>query len=170
MPRVRKPAKTRRSRGFEPTALFVEDNLRTAAERRGFAVVRVLTHWPEVVGEEIGRISQPVSVAFDNRSLLATLTVSTPGACASELQMHVPRIVERVNSQYGYRAIADVKIVHSPTAGLREDARQVAQEFPVSREYRAKAMAAVRGVADEALRRELQELGERVYAKTASNG
>ncbi len=169
MPRIRKTSGMRRSRGFEPTALFVRDNLRTEAERRGFALVRVLACWPEVVGKEIGSISKPVKVTFDNRSGLATLTLSTPGARSTELQMQVPRVIERVNSQYGYRAIVDVKIVHAPAAGFRESAMHFEQDVPVAPEHRAAATAAVGGVENEALRLELLELGERIYANTTSS-
>ena len=36
-----------KTRGFEPTWALLGDRVRKAGESRGFAVSRVLTHWPE---------------------------------------------------------------------------------------------------------------------------
>ncbi len=45
----------RRMRGFERTSGLLQDRIRKAGETRGFAVARLLTHWAEIVGEEIAR-------------------------------------------------------------------------------------------------------------------
>ena len=39
-----RPAR-RRMRGFEAAALLVAPDIRRGAEKRGFAVARLLTHW-----------------------------------------------------------------------------------------------------------------------------
>ena len=54
--------KGRRMRGFEAASGLLKDRIRSAGESRGFAVTRLLTHWPEVVGEDLARVTRPVKV------------------------------------------------------------------------------------------------------------
>ena len=52
------PSATRRVRGFEATSGLLKDQIRKVGESRGFAVARLLTHWPEIAGEEMARMQQ----------------------------------------------------------------------------------------------------------------
>lgn len=106
-------------RGFEAAASLVSARLRTGAESRGFAVARLLTHWPEIVGAETAACTRPVRVAH-GRSFGATLTILTDGAHAPLVQMQLPRIRDRVNAVYGFNAIARVAITQTAATGFAE--------------------------------------------------
>lgn len=125
--RRRKPAAAedapprRRMRGFEPAATLIAPQLRRSAESRGFAVARLLTDWPEIVGAQTAAHTRPVKVSHSRtQGLGATLTLLTDGAHAPLVQMELPRIRDRVNAVYGFNAIARVTITQTAAQGFAE--------------------------------------------------
>ena len=50
--------------GFKKASVLLKKNIQKASESRGFAQSRVLTHWSEIVGEEIASISVPTKVSY----------------------------------------------------------------------------------------------------------
>ena len=128
-PRARKRAADpdapprRRMRGFEPAAALVAPDLRRAAEKRGFAVARLLTDWPEIVGPETAAHTRPVKVTH-GKGMGATLTVLTDGAHAPLVQMQLPRLRERVNAVYGFNAISRIVITQTAAQGFAEGQAQ----------------------------------------------
>ncbi len=160
----------RHSRGFEPAAGLLKNRIRSAGEARGFAVARLLTHWAEVVGDEVAAMALPVRIGYGREGLGATLTLLTTGASAPLLQMQLPRIRERVNACYGYNAISKVVVTQTAPTGFAEG--QVAfspapkpAPTPADPAIRAKASAVSEGVRDETLRAALEALGERVLSR-----
>lgn len=134
-PRARKSAKgpdappRRRMRGFEPAAALVAPDLRRAAEKRGFAVARLLTDWPEIVGPETAAHTRPVKVTH-GKGMGATLTVLTDGAHAPLVQMQLPRLRERVNAVYGFNAIARITVTQTAAQGFAEGQAQFRPALP----------------------------------------
>lgn len=161
---------TRRHRGFEPASGLLRDKIRQAGEARGFAVSRLLTHWAEVVGQDIARVARPVKVGYGREGLGATLTLLTTGAAAPILQMHLPKIRERVNACYGYNAISRVTITQTAPTGFAEG--QV-EFMPAPKTARAEprpeavlaAKEAAKGVDDDGLRAALEALGQKVLCR-----
>lgn len=159
----------RRGRGFMAAAALVQAPVRAAGEARGFAVARLLTHWAEVVGEEIAAMALPVKVGYGREGFGATLTLLTTGASAPVLQMQLPQIRERVNACYGYNAIARVLITQTAPSGFAEG-RPAFDGAPPARPALRPADPAVaeaaralsEGVGDADLRAALEALGEKV--------
>jgi len=54
----------------------------------------VLTEWPELVGEQIARVTQPESVGPDGQLRVRVATA----AWAAELQLMTPQILARLNT------------------------------------------------------------------------
>ncbi|WP_425466102.1 DUF721 domain-containing protein [Ostreiculturibacter nitratireducens] len=161
---------TRRQRGFEPASGLLRERIRKAGEARGFAVSRLLTHWTEVVGEEIARVARPVKIGYGREGLGATLTLLTTGAAAPILQMHLPKIRERVNACYGYNAIARVKITQTAPSGFAEgQAEFMAAPKPASAPPRPEVVRAAHTVArdvhDDGLRAALEALAQNVLSR-----
>lgn len=113
----------RRMRGFEAAATLVAPELRKTAEKRGFAVARLLTDWPEIVGPETAAHTRPVKVSH-GRDFGATLTLLTDGAHAPLVQMQLPRLRERVNAVYGFNAIARIVLTQTAAQGFAEGQAQ----------------------------------------------
>jgi len=128
-PRARKRAASpdappkRRMRGFEPAASLVAPEVRKTAESRGFAVTRLLTDWPEIVGPETAAHTRPVKVSH-GKGFGATLTLLTDGAHAPLVQMQLPRLRDRVNAVYGFNAIARIVVTQTAAQGFAEGQAQ----------------------------------------------
>jgi len=158
----------RRTRGFERVSSLLRREFRIAGEKRGFAVVRLLTHWAEIVGDDIARIARPEKVSYPKARLGATLTLLAPGPQAPILAMKLESIRERVNAVYGYSAISDILISQTTPADFERCA-------PAGEPYREpdpkpdastrdRAREAVADVSDDGLRRALELFGESVLA------
>lgn len=159
---------TRRQKGFEPAARLVGERVRKAGESRGFAVSRLLTHWAEVVGPEIAALARPVKMNYGRGGLGATLTLLATGPNAPLVQMHLPRIREKVNACYGYNAVSRVTVTQTAAQGFAEPAApfghaQHPAELPA--EVRAAATRAAEGVTDAGLRGALEALAQNVLSR-----
>ncbi|WCR00617.1 DUF721 domain-containing protein [Paracoccus aestuarii] len=95
----------RRSRGFQPAASLLADRVQKAAEGRGFAVARLLTHWPEIAGPQLSAVTRPVRISHARGGFGATLTLLTTGPMAPMVEMQLPQLRDRVNACYGYNAV-----------------------------------------------------------------
>lgn len=113
-------SRDRKMRGFQRTSSLLQSRIRKASETRGFAVTRLLTHWPDIVGEQTASIARPVNVSYSKGGFGATLTVLTTGANAPMLQADLPKIRDKVNACYGYAAIARIRITQTAPTGFHE--------------------------------------------------
>ncbi len=161
----------RRMRGFERASGLLQARIRAAGETRGFAVARLLTHWPEIVGEELAAMARPVKITYGRGSFGATLTLLTTGAHAPLLQAALPQIREKVNACYGYNAISRIRITQTAPVGFAEGRATFAHapEKSAPRPDPAlteKARAATSGVQDEKLRAALAALGENILSRS----
>jgi hypothetical protein len=146
--------------------------IRAASETRGFAQSRLLTQWTEIAGEQIAAISRPVEVSYGRGGMGATLTLLTTGSHAPVLEMEKEKLRARVNSVYGYNAIARIRVTQTAATGFAEgrvafehgNARPEAS--PVDPALRRKADELAQPVTDDGLRSALALLGENILNKT----
>ncbi len=158
------------TRGFKRTATLLNGQIRRAGESRGFAVSRLLTHWAEIVGQEIAAIARPVKVGYGKGGFGATLTVLTTGPQAPMLEMQKEQLRERVNSVYGYNAISRILITQTAPTGFAEgqasfEHRVKQVEHPIAPEVTAEAEQTASEVQDNELRTALERLGRNVLTK-----
>ena len=157
------------TRGFKRTASVLSGQIRRAGESRGFAVSRLLTHWAEIAGEDIAAIAQPVKVGYGRGGLGATLTVLTTGAQAPMVEMQKEQIREKVNTCYGYRAIARVRVTQTAPSGFSEGRVAFAPAPKVAKgpspEAQSQAEVLSHSVASPDLRAALAALGANVLTK-----
>ena len=164
-------APKRLARGFVQTGGILQRRIRKAGEKRGFAETRLLTHWAELVGEEIAAISRPVRIGYARQGFGATLTLLTSGANAPVLQAQLPRIRERVNACYGYQAVSHIRLTQTSASGFAEaqagfDARPGPGENPgPDPALAAEAARKVADVASDDLRAALAALGANVLSR-----
>ena len=160
------PSQTRRMRGFEPAGGLVRDPVRAVGEQRGFAVTRLLTHWPEIAGESMARVTRPVKVGYGREGLGATLTLLVASAHAPMVQMDLPRLKDRVNAAYGYAAIARIALTQTAATGFAEgQAEFLGAPKPVKTvdpAVTAEAAAVAAPVRDPTFRAALEALAENI--------
>ena len=152
----------RRARGPERAGALLAARIRAAGESRGFAVSRLLTHWAEIAGEDLARVTEPVEVSY-GKGFGATLTLLVPGAHAPMIEMQKERLREKVNACYGYNAISRIRITQTARSGFAEPASSFAHKpAEPSPEAVEAAHRTVDGVADDALRAALEALGRNI--------
>ena len=155
---------------FTRAATLLQGQIRRAGEARGFAVTRLLTHWPEIVGEEIARIARPVDVKYGRQGFGATLSLLTTGANAPMLEMQKERLREKVNAVYGYNAISRIRITQTAPTGFAEGQADFShaptRAMPPPDPVLGRAAAAVAdGVGDEKLRAAIESLARNVLSR-----
>ncbi|NEY90170.1 DUF721 domain-containing protein [Tabrizicola oligotrophica] len=169
MARTPTPPPTRRERGFEPTGGLLKQQIRAAGEARGFAVARLLTHWAEVAGEDLARVTRPVKVGYGREGMGATLTLLTTGAMAPMVEMQKERLRERVNAIYGYAAISRILLTQTAASGFAEGQAEFA---PAPKAVPrpdpaivAKAAETAAPVQDPALRAALESMAQNILTR-----
>ncbi len=172
---MKQPPKTanqseRRIRGFERTSGLVQGQIRKASEKRGFAETRLLTHWVEIVGEDVSNMAIPVNVGYAQGGFGATLTLLTTGSFAPMLQAELPKIKDKVNACYGYAAIARIRITQTAPTGFAEGKvafRPAPKATPVGPDPKTAAAAqeVAAKVNDDSLRQALEALGQNVLSR-----
>lgn len=158
--------------GFKRTSALLQTSIRRASETRGFAQSRLLTHWAEVVGEDIAAVARPVEVSYARQGMGATLTLLTTGAQAPMLEMQKDKLRERVNAVYGYNAIARIRITQTAPVGFAEGQvdfnhrPKIKAEPSLTPESLEAAQCLAAPVADEGLRAALETLARNVLIKS----
>lgn len=146
----------------------MQADIRRAGESRGFSVSKLLTHWVEIMGDDIASISVPVNVRYNRQGLGATLTLLTTGANAPILEMQKQRIREKANACYGYNAISKVQVTQTSASGFSEGqvdfAHKNASKKPVPDEMSDEARGLVDAVADDELKQALERLGQNIIS------
>lgn len=159
----------RRQRGFEPASGLLKERIRTAGESRGFAVARLLTHWPEIAGADLARITRPVKVGYGREGMGATLTLLVSAAQAPMVQMDLPRLKDKVNAVYGYAAIARIMLTQTAATGFAEGQAQFAPAAPkpriMTQETLAEAARVAAPVQDDTLRAALEALAQNILTR-----
>lgn len=166
----------RRMRGFEAAGGLLKDPIRKVGETRGFAVARLLTHWPEVAGSDLAPLCRPVKVSYGQGGLGATLTLLASGAAAPLVQMQLERLKERVNAIYGFAAIARIRLTQTAAEGFAEPVRAfeapniVAPSPQALERARAVVSELTEGVGDSDLKVALARLATNLMTRRNSPG
>ncbi len=153
------------TKGFKRSGKLIATQIRKATETRGFAVSRVLTHWAEIVGEDIAATARPVEITYGRQGLGATLVVLTTGAHAPVLEMQKEKLRERVNAVYGYNAISRIRLTQTAPTGFAEGqvafaGKDTQDPRPIDEVKRKQASVMAEDVSDAGLRGALETLAE----------
>jgi hypothetical protein len=147
----------RRGGGLRRLPDLLSKVLDPASRRRGLAQARVLTDWPTIVGQVLAARCQPVKLTGASRGHGGILHLHVAGSAALELQHSEPQLLERINSYFGYPAVARLRLIRAPLS-LRQRL-QAATPPPLDARARAEIEAVVQPVADDGLRAALADLG-----------
>ncbi len=132
--------------------------------QRGFAQTEIITRWPEIVGLDIARTVMPVRLKMPPGSKMGgTLEVRTESAYALILQHREHYLLERINSFYGFAAVARLSIIHGPVLQKQGTIVVQAEELDKETEKRLKAM--LKPVEQSDLAAALDRLGREVIGR-----
>lgn len=154
------------SRGLLPLSKMVPGLARDTFRKRGFTETRVLTDWAAIVGPRLAQSCSPEKIVYGGHlGESGVLTLRIPGALATEIQHEEPRIIERINSHFGYRAVERLKLVHGTTRKKVKAAPHrpgIGKIDPDEAPLAPAAKALVEGIRDEGLKGALEKLGHAV--------
>ena len=149
---------------------FVPSLTRKAFEKYGFSAAALITDWPAIVGKDLASQTAPEKLKWPRQPEVratetapeakgrpgATLFLRVEGPRALEIEYKRAQIAERINAYFGYRAIADVRIVQAPLPKPKPP--RAVKVTPADK-------VPLPDVKDEALRAALEKLGAGIRAK-----
>lgn len=112
-----------KSRKAKRVGEFVPKVMRPAFEKFGFPAAAILTEWGAIAGTELAAYTMPERLKWPRRDLTqddaghqkgATLILRVSGARALEVDHMRPRIIERINASFGYRAVSEIRLIQAP--------------------------------------------------------
>ncbi len=137
-------------------------------EAHGFPSASILSDWPEIIGAEFAAITAPEKLVWprgsthtqdeeehtqrrsSHRRAGATLILRVDGPRSLEIQHIAPQLLERINIYFGYRAVAELRIIQGPVH------HNTPQPLPA---HDVKEVALDTDIEDEKLRTALEKLG-----------
>ena len=154
---------------------FVPALTKKAFEKYGFSAATLITDWPAIIGKDLASQTYPDRLKWPRAPEVntadakpeakgrpgATLFLRVEGPRALEIEYKRAQIAERINAYFGYRAIADVRIVQAPLPKPKPPRgvkRTAADATPLP------------AVQDEGLRIALERLGAGMKAKKRVQG
>src|SRR4051794_41788118 len=108
----------------KPLADLIDLCLGRSLAAQGFAASDVITAWPDIAGERLAAVSQPVRIEWPRRGQRpdpearpepASLGLRVEGAFAIEGQHPAPPPIERIHAPYGRRLLRPGRV--EPGAG-----------------------------------------------------
>ena len=92
---------------------MIDPMIAPSARARGFTIGRILSQWPDIVGE-MASWCRPDAVAFprDSRSD-GTLRLQIASGRGPQAQAMSQVIIDRVNANFGYQAISRISLVQT---------------------------------------------------------
>jgi len=139
---------------------------RKAFERFGFSTAALLTDWAGIVGKDLARYTSPDKLKWprgndeagdeggpERRG--ATLVLRVDLGRGIDVQYRGRQIIERINAHFGYRAVAELRIIQAPVEGALPPAPKASAGRSFDRSQTAPMVAAV---ADEGLRAALEKM------------
>lgn len=160
---------------MRPLAATLPAVTRAALGKRGAALAALLAEWPAIMGPALASATSPIRLIRDRvvqgaaqagEDEAAILELRVDSAAAVELQHMEPRVLERINAHFGYRAVRRLKIRQGPPLAAKSG--QASAVPPIRPPGLAEERALFRqleGVGDESLRDALAGLGRAVTGK-----
>jgi hypothetical protein len=145
---------------------FLPRLTRKAFAKYGFSAATLITDWATIIGSNIAACTVPERLKWPRQVELeeyvaaadrgrpgATLTIRVDATRALEVQYQGRQIIERINAYFGYRAVAELRLIQAPVTKPNN--------LPLRRAQPRTATPApeVAAVTDQALRAALARLG-----------
>ena len=110
--RMSKPLKTRKNKMMRLSTM-IDPMIAPSAKARGFAIGRIVSHWHARVGD-MSSWCRPDAVSFPRDSRTdGTLRLQIASGRGPQAQAMSDVIIDRVNANFGYRAISRISLVQT---------------------------------------------------------
>jgi hypothetical protein len=123
------PADVRTGKDYFARAVgaFVPKVVAAAFEKFGFHTAEIMTSWETIVGVDLASMTRPEAIKWPRgakarlpvdedhaRGSGATLVIACDPAFALEVSYRTREVIDRINRYFGYRAIAQLRVVQAP--------------------------------------------------------
>lgn len=155
----------RRYQGLTSLTRSVRAVSKAALGARGFANVDIIENWTDILGADLSRGIVPVKIVFKNESRShGVLHVKSAGGAFAMLCEHQKgRILNRINTYFGYPAVESLKIIQGALKlKTPESMPRVRKISAAQKEALEKKVALIE---DEDLRRQMYEIGVALIQK-----
>lgn len=158
--------KIARKSGPQAIGRFVSKSAKAALVKRGFAQADILAKWPSIVGPTLARASSPERLTYSrNKTREAALKIRVSPGFGPEFQQFEPLIIERINSFFGYRAIARLQLIQAPVKLPKIKEKQLLPAPDAAQQ--AWLDETLKNVSDPELREKLEALGSKLVSRNA---
>jgi hypothetical protein len=98
---------------------MIDSMITPSVKTRGFAIGRIVSHWHDIVGD-MSSWCRPNAVSFSRDSCTdGTLKLQIVPGRGPQVQAMSAVIVDRVNANFGYRAISRISLVQTLSAPVQ---------------------------------------------------
>lgn len=148
---------------------YIPSLTKSAFAKYGFSAATLLTDWKSIVGADLAQYTEPERLKWPVRAHApvgddadeqgrpgATLILRVDAGRALDVQYRTRQVVERINAYFGYRAVADLRLLQAPIRKAAAPARPARPE---------PSKIALPGVTDGALRAALERMAHGIVMR-----
>ena len=157
-------------KGVKPHAIaqFVPKLTKKSLGKRGLAQGNLVLNWPEIVGPRLAQLCQPERLTYKKGNQnTGTLRLRVAQTVAPELQHDAPRIIERINSYLGYKAVANLQLFQAPFKIANHPPTKKLHHSPKFNEL-TELKTKLAHIYDPDLRETLRRLGTEILSDSAN--
>ena len=115
-----KPPKTRTNK-MKRLSTMIDTMIAPSTKARGFAIERIVSHWHDIDGD-MSSWCRPDAVSFPRDSRTdGTLRLQITSGRGPQAQAMSDLIIDRVNANFGYRAISRISLVQTLSTPVQPD-------------------------------------------------
>lgn len=154
--------------GLENLSASMSPLIKKLLGNKGLIEIDLLSNWQNIVGQEIAEHSMPQKIVFKpNCRNDGTLHLLVAGsAFALEIQHKLPIILEKINTFFGYKAIAKITIMQNDEF-INTSLPTVSEDKPdkklVTKQEQTYINEVTEGIQNSELKEQLKSLGESIF-------
>ena len=151
-----------RTKKMKRLSTIIDPMIAPSAKARGFAIQRIVSHWQHIVGD-VSSWCRPDAVSFPRNSRTdGTLRLKITSGRGPQAQAMSDLIIDRVNANFGYRAISRVSFVQTLSTPVQPASQNPYPELNQNRHNIWEIDDKIKDVKSPELRAALRRLGSPV--------
>ena len=159
---------------MNPVSRSVPKLLGKVFQRKYIALGRIVTHWAEIVGEDVARRSQPIKINYfkpkntaqkAKEKATATLEVAASSADCAVLVYQKDIILQKLEMFFGDKWVTDIKFLHVEPKVTAKPPKKIKTLTESEKNYLSQLLE---GVDDPDMRDRLQSLGQSILQEKKS--
>ena len=154
-------------KGPEKVSELFNKITRNAFKNHGFANLKIIESWPQIVGNILAEACWPQKIQFpfgDTRRGVLYIAVSNPGLALS-IKAQEARIIQKISVYFGYQAISGIRInisknIHKDKASKEE---QKVEKQKLTHLESTEISTEIEKISDAELKNKIKDLFESIF-------